>query len=104
MFKILITTAVLTIGLPGLTQAAGDAAAGEGKIAVCATCHGQDGVAIMPMYPNLHGQNAPYLEAALKAYREGQRTGGTAALMAPMAANLTDEDIADIAAYFSQLK
>jgi cytochrome c553 len=104
MFKTIITTAVLALGLTGLAQAAGDAAAGEGKIAVCASCHGQDGVALMPMYPNLHGQNAPYLESALKAYREGQRGGGMSALMTPMAANLTDADIADIAAYFSSLK
>lgn len=104
MFKTIITTAVLALGLTGLAQAAGDAEAGKGKIAVCASCHGQDGVALMPMYPNLHGQNAPYLESALKAYREGQRGGGMSALMTPMAANLTDADIADIAAYFSSLK
>lgn len=84
-------------------QAAGDAAAGETKIGACAACHGTDGKATGPIYPNLAGQNAPYLEGALKAYREGQRGGGMSAIMAPQAASLSDQDIADIAAYFSSL-
>jgi cytochrome c553 len=42
-------------------QAAGDPAAGEGKIAACAACHGTDGKATAPIYPNLAGQNADYL-------------------------------------------
>ena len=55
------------------------------------------------MYPNLAGQNALYLEHALKAYRDGQRTGGTADIMAPQALHLSDGGIADIAAYYSRL-
>lgn len=104
MLKMLFATTVLTLGMAGVAQAAGDAAAGEGKAAVCAACHGTDGIALVPIYPNLKGQNAPYLESSLKAYRDGQRTGGNSAIMAPMASNLSDADIADLAAYYSSLE
>lgn len=80
---------------------AADAAAGKGKSGVCAACHGADGNSMVPMYPKLAGQHAPYLEGALKAYRDGQRTGGNAAIMAPMAKSLSDADIADLAAFYS---
>ncbi|MBC6428263.1 MAG: cytochrome c [Cellvibrionales bacterium] len=82
---------------------AGDAAAGKAKAATCIACHGAKGISLIPIYPNLAGQNAPYLEIAMKAYRDGQRTGPSAALMKPMVAALTDEDIANLAAYYSGL-
>lgn len=81
---------------------AGDAAAGKAKAGVCAACHNADGNSTVPMYPRLAGQHAMYLENALKAYRDGQRNGGNAAIMAPMAKPLSDADIGDLAAYFSQ--
>lgn len=71
--------------------------------AACATCHGGNGIATMPIYPNIAGQNAPYLKAALKAYRDGHRTGGTAGLMIPMAKSLSDEDIDALAEYYASL-
>ncbi len=88
------------------TQAsvAADVAAGKAKAAVCAACHGAAGVASVPTYPNLAGQNEPYLVSALKAYRDKQRSGGMAAIMQMQAAALTDEDINNIAAYYSSLK
>lgn len=104
MLKVLFASAVIAFGMTGIVQAAGDAAAGEGKSAVCTACHGKDGIALVPIYPNLRGQNAMYLEGALKAYRDGQRMGGNAAIMTPMAKNLTDEDIADLAAYYSSME
>jgi len=61
-------------------------------------------VASVPTYPNLAGQNEPYLVSALKAYRDKQRSGGMAAIMQMQAAALTDEDINNIAAYYSSLK
>lgn len=85
-------------------QAAGDAEAGSGKIGVCAACHGQDGKGTAPIYPNLAGQSATYLESAMKAYRDDQRQGGMASMMTPQAKALSDEDIADIAAYYSELE
>ncbi len=86
-------------------QAAGDAAAGETKAAACISCHGAQGAApIMPEYPKLNGQNAAYLEVALKGFRDGSRSGGQSAAMAPLAQGLSDQDIADLAAYFASVK
>lgn len=85
-------------------QAQGDPEAGKEKVATCAACHGTDGIGTAPIYPNLAGQKATYLENALKAYRDGQRGGAMAAMMTPQAKGLSDEDIADIAAYYSSLE
>ncbi len=104
MLKVLFASTLLTLGMTGMVQAAGDAAAGAGKSAVCTACHGADGIGLVPIYPNLKGQQVAYLESSLKAYREGQRTGGNAAIMTPMAKNLSDEDIADLAAYYGAMK
>lgn len=98
---VMLVAAVLAI--PGLAQAAGDAAAGKAKAAVCTACHGANGKAMIPSYPHLAGQQAQYLELALKAYKNGERTGGQAAIMSGMAKPLSDEDIANLAAYFSSL-
>lgn len=93
---------VLGSAIPFMASAA-DAAAGKTKAAVCAACHGQNGMAQIPTYPNLAGQNEQYLVLALKAYKNKQRTGGQAAIMQGQAANLSDTDIADLAAYWSSL-
>jgi len=89
--------------LPLFSNAA-DIAAGKAKTAVCASCHGANGKAIMPMYPNLAGQNAAYLELAIKAYKTQDRKGGQAAMMYGMVAGLSDADIKNIAAYYASLK
>jgi cytochrome c553 len=60
-----------------------------------------EGISGAGMFPNLAGQHAEYLENALKAYRNGDRESS---MMSPMASGLTDEDIADISAYYSSLK
>ena len=64
----------------------------------CVACHGNDGVGIMPEYPNLAGQHADYIEHSLKAYQAGQRKNP---VMGGMAAALTDKDISELAAYYS---
>ena len=84
----------------GTAQAAGDAAAGQGKSAVCAACHGADGKAIQPAYPNLAGQHESYIAKQLTEYRDGGRVN---ALMTGQAANLSDQDILDLAAYYSSM-
>ena len=94
---------LLLLGLP-LFANAGDIEAGKGKSAICATCHGADGVSIVPIYPNLKGQKEAYLASSLKAYKASQRQGGMSAVMSPQAAALSDEDIEDLAAYYSSLK
>ncbi len=81
-------------------QAGGDVAAGKAKSATCAACHGKDGMATMPEYPNLAGQNAAYLEKSLEAYRDGSRGDP---VMGPMARPLSDADIANLAAYYASL-
>ena len=67
---------------------------------LCVSCHGQDGVAIAPIYPSLAGQHEDYIVRALEEYRHGGRKNP---VMKGFAANLKDEDIAQIAAYFSKL-
>ena len=73
------------------------------KVQVCVACHGKNGIATINSYPNLAGQNRDYLISALKAYQNRERNGGLAGVMQQQAANLTDEDIAEIAEYYSTL-
>ncbi|ABO25264.1 cytochrome c [Shewanella loihica] len=87
--------------LMSLTAHAGDIEAGKAKSMLCAACHGADGISLAPIYPNLKGQKAQYIEKQLKAFKEGTRQDP---VMAPMAMPLTDEDIANLAAYFESLK
>ncbi|TLZ11020.1 MAG: c-type cytochrome [Gammaproteobacteria bacterium] len=68
---------------------------------LCVSCHGQDGVAIAPIYPSLAGQHEDYLVRALEEYRKGGRNNP---VMKGFAATLKDEDIHVIARYFSHLK
>lgn len=79
----------------------GDAAAGQDKAAVCAACHGMDGNSVVPTFPNLAGQHTSYIIKQLMAFKSGERQDPT---MAPMAAPLSDQDMADLAAYFSSQK
>lgn len=95
-----LVAAVAVAWLAGTAHAQGDAAAGQGKSAVCAACHGADGKAIQPAYPNIGGQHASYIAKQLTAYRDGDRVN---ALMSGQAANLSDQDILDLAAYFAQM-
>ncbi|MFT5814260.1 MAG: cytochrome c553 [Psychroserpens sp.] len=80
---------------------AGDVAAGKAKTAMCSACHGAAGISAIPMYPNLAGQKEAYLAQQLKNFRSGQRKN---AVMGPMAMGLSDDDIANISAYYSSLK
>jgi cytochrome c553 len=98
-----VIVAVLAASLSAGVMAAGDAAAGKAKAAACAGCHGQNGKAMVPNYPSLAGQNAAYIEGALKAYKTQERKGYQAAIMYGMAAALSDQDIANLAAYYSSL-
>lgn len=100
--KLMLATAIVV--LPVSAQAAGDAEAGKAKSATCAACHGADGIAKIPTYPNLAGQNEAYLVNALKAYKNKQRQGGQAAIMQGMATNLSDQDIEDLAAYYAAME
>lgn len=83
------------------TAHAGNPELGRAKSAPCAACHGEDGRGTAPNFPVLAGQYADYMVQALKQYRSGERNN---ALMAPMAANLSDADIEDLAAYYAAMK
>lgn len=100
--KRLLAVLLLAASLP--TLADGDVNAGAQKSAACAACHSAQGKSSMPLYPNLAGQNAAYLNHALQAYKKGERSGGQAEVMKAFVAGLSDEDMADLSAYYGSLK
>ena len=85
---------------PRSAVAVGDAQAGTTKAAMCAACHGQNGISVNPLWPSLAGQHEAYLAKQIKAFRDGERTDVS---MQPFVANLTDQDIEDIAAHYAAL-
>lgn len=95
------TTLLLTLILSSFTTFAGDIEAGKAKSAVCAACHGANGISPTEIWPNLAGQKEAYLVKQIKAFKSGERKDPS---MAPMVAALTDEDIANLAAYYASLK
>jgi cytochrome c553 len=80
---------------------AADAAAGKAKAQACAVCHGPMGISSAPDAPHLAGQPEIYLTAQLRAYRGGERKHE---VMAVMAKPLSDDDIANLAAWFASIK
>jgi len=94
----LVSTAVTAADVSATNTYVGNADQGKVKSVSCAACHGADGNSAVAEYPKLSGQHASYLVSTLKAYRDGSRAN---AIMAGMAATLSDEDIADLAAYYS---
>ena len=99
--RLLFASLLLSSMIASGAQAAGDATAGKHKAQACMGCHGSPGYSnVYPSYqvPKLGGQHAEYIVAALKAYAGQQRSHKT---MHANAASLNDQDMADIAAYFS---
>ncbi len=105
-----LLTAVFAVSVACVTAASsaqeikGDAAAGATKVALCMGCHGipEYKASFPEVYevPKIAGQNAQYIEAALKEYKSGDRKFPT---MRAVASTLSDQDIADVAAYYSTL-
>lgn len=96
--------AILVVGLmlaSELVWAKGTPEAGMAKSATCEACHGKDGRGIDPTYPVLAGQYESYLIKALADYRSGKRTNP---IMAGMAAPLTNQDIEDLASWYSSMQ
>lgn len=109
MKKLFALVAVISsLAAVASTAHAGDAAAGKTKAAVCGACHGADGNSAMAIWPKLAGQNEAYIVKQLKEFKKGFETQGAQGRfepsMAPMAAPLSDADIADLAAYFASQK
>ena len=90
---------ILAIGTTQ-AQAAGDVAAGKKKALLCQTCHGMDGLSKLPEAPNLAGQVEIYLVKALGDYKSGERKNDMMSVVAP---ELSDKDIADLAAFYAGL-
>jgi len=88
------------LDLRRMQPVSGDAQAGAGKAVVCAACHGAQGVAIAPNFPNLAGQSATYLYVQLKEFHHGQRSDP---VMTGQAAALSDADMRDLASYYAAL-
>jgi len=97
MNKLLIALLV-SVGITGVAHAAGDAAAGKANTAICAACHGVDGNSAVGNFPKLAGQNERYLLKQLQEIKAGSRQ---VVEMTGMLTNLSDQDLADIAAYFA---
>lgn len=97
----IIAVAGLLFTSPVLALGRGSPSAGQKKAATCEGCHGKGGLSKTPQFPILAGQYYDYLVHALKAYRSGARKN---AIMNGMASNLSNQDIKDLAAYFSSQK
>ena len=87
--------------LPTSAAFAGDIVAGREKAKRCAVCHGIDGLAKQPHVPHIAGESDLYLRKQLEAFRSGEREDPQ---MTFMAAELSDEDIADIIEWYSSIK
>ena len=95
------TLFILAAMLLPLAARAGDAAAGKKRATACQTCHGMDGLSKLPEAPNLAGQVEPYLVKQLTDYRDGKRQNE---IMNVVAKELSDADIANLAAYYSGIQ
>ncbi|MCT7941974.1 MULTISPECIES: c-type cytochrome [Shewanella] len=99
----LALSVVAAMSSPAMAE--GNAEAGKTKALVCSACHGVDGNSMIDMYPKLAGQHPSYLEKQLKEFRSAMQTGGKEGRMDPimgsMAIGLSDQDIADLAAFYS---
>ena len=93
---------LMSVGLASMAQAGGNAAAGEKIVTgVCAACHGADGNSVITTNPKLAQQHPEYIAKQLANFKSGERKN---AIMSGMAAALSTEDMANVAAYFGAQK
>ena len=98
--KHFLTTALLCVAASlDALAAGGDPVAGKTKAAVCASCHGPDGNSVNPEWPKLAGQHAEYTAKQIHDFKAGVTRNN--ALMAPMVAGLSDQDVEDISAHYA---
>lgn len=97
MNKLVLTAAALALAAASAAYAA-NPDAGKEKSRTCAACHGADGNSAAADFPKLAGQHPDYLVKALRDYKSGKRKNP---IMAPQAANLSQRDMEDLAAYYS---
>lgn len=99
-----LNTLIMATSLMGLSvfpATAADVERGKSLATTCAACHGAQGISHSPLWPNLAGQKSAYLVKQLKDFRGDVRKDP---MMTAMAKPLSDQDIDDLAAYFSSLK
>lgn len=99
--RALIASLAVLFASSTLVEAAGDAALGKKVMLKCQVCHGKDGLAKVPDAPNIAGQKEAYLIRALTAFKAGERKNEQ---MTVVTKGLSDEDIANVAAYYSSIK
>ncbi|HVA54522.1 MAG TPA: c-type cytochrome [Gammaproteobacteria bacterium] len=95
---VMMAVAIGVLAFTGNVNADGNATAGQAKAAVCAACHGADGNSVNPRFPKLAGQNAAYIVQELERFKSGYRKN---IIMSGMAAGLSDQDMQNLAAWFS---
>lgn len=100
MMRLLLCVGTIFLLAISAAQAAGDPAAGKAKAATCVGCHGANGQGVPPN-PKLAGQSEAQLLQELQDYKSGKRSN---AVMKAMTAGLSDQDMANLAAYFASLK
>ena len=100
MMRMLLSVGMSLLFAISVAQAAGDPAAGKAKAAVCAACHGANGQGVPPN-PALVGKSEDDMLQAMKDYKSGKRAN---AVMKGMTAGLSDQDMANLAAYYASLK
>lgn len=99
-FVLLLASTSVVVAAAGRGHA-GDLKAGRTKALMCQACHGMDGLSKVPDAPNLAGQLEPYLIAQLQAFKSGTRKSEAMSVVAP---SLSDQDVEDLAAYFSAIE
>nr|VFJ69730.1 MAG: Cytochrome c553 [Candidatus Kentron sp. FM]VFJ73382.1 MAG: Cytochrome c553 [Candidatus Kentron sp. FM]VFK19088.1 MAG: Cytochrome c553 [Candidatus Kentron sp. FM] len=99
---LLLLFVTTSVGAESMVPSDGNADADQTKSVVCAGCHGADGNSMVPTFPKLAGQHAPYLLKQLKDFKSAtERSNG---IMQGQVATLTDEDMQNLAAYFASQK
>lgn len=96
-----VLAGMFSLGLAGVTHAGGDATVGQAKAAACTACHGADGNSFTPMFPKLAGQGEKYIAKQLKDFQSGARNN---AMMAPMVIGKSEQDLADLGAFYASQK
>jgi cytochrome c553 len=86
-----------TPATPTIPFTSGKVADGATKAAICSSCHGPNGNSVNPEWPRLAGQSAVYIAEQLRLFRSGVRDN---AIMKPLAASLSDQDVSDLAVYY----
>lgn len=100
-FKYVFAAFSLLLGVNSVALSAGNVAAGEAKSAMCAGCHMPDGNSVIPQFPKIAGQHEKYLVKQLLEFKTMKRKDDT---MLGMSAALSEEDMADIGAFFASKK